>query len=262
MASIIAKELIDSQQVSRSADGYQVQTKWHITGITGAPAEKVYKAIVLPGVPQMGFLHPYVPGVIVTGVTGSAKDTGNVVLTITYSTPQASSSGGSNNPANDDKQPVLTVSSSLVSVITNKDFKGNDITLEHTFEREDDAGGIVEETVEQIAEIEYLLPVIKMSFSRKETSDPFNKAAKYLGKINLSNFQGQPRHTVLCTNLSGQSNDDGETYQVDYEFQIGTWNPTVIFKDDNGTPVENPVKGKGIKEVQIYQEANFNDLRL
>ena len=84
--------------------------------------------------------------------------------------------------------------------------------------------------------------------------------------MNSKTFLGQKPKTWLCTSITSNSDDSGETYQVDYEFQlnVGTWDKDAAFTDaETGRiPADIESQPDALKRFQLQTKKDFEDLRL
>lgn len=105
-------------------------------------------------------------------------------------------------------------------------------------------------------------PVLR--FSRREETSPDGRAEAHVGNVNSTTFAGHGAGEVFCQSIIGRSDDGGESYLTDYEFDVNPdgHNPTVFFRGEDGLPPDGLVSGTGIKTVTSYDESNFNALNL
>jgi hypothetical protein len=143
------------------------------------------------------------------------------------------------------------MSGSLVEITSNKDATGTEIIVEY-------------DGIQQSAEVTKQLPLITFRLSRREQNHPTTRAMDCLGKINNATFtiggEALAAETVLCTNITTRTDDNSETFFVDYEFQYfeAGWDVVVYYIDpDTGRPPPALLAGVGILSVPVYDGADF-----
>ena len=251
MASIVQSNLTDGTRLEQTDQGYQLTVTYEVTGLTGSDGARLYDALSATGIPAYGAACTITGLTALKVVSRSVDPSGgtNARVTVVYRKPTAEEQP---DPADDDDPPVETITASLASVKTNLDYNDALITVTHN-------------GISQNAEVEKQLPVVVMKYRRKETQRPFTRAINNVGKTNNTTFEGRAARTVLCTNVTGESDDGGATYTVDYEFQYvpETWDALVYWIDpETNRPPADLVNGTGYKRVQIYETADFAGLNL
>lgn len=265
-------ELDQGADLSASIErGYEVKRMFLVAGISGSRIAKGYIAVNAAGIPRIGDAHPAgIPFVIVTGLSSKPKGikSENQEVTVTYSIPASSSS----QPIDETAQGVLRVGSSLTSKTTFKDVEGNQVILQHDFRDIAPDGSETIRTEFQSVSIEYMVPTVIAQCTRREPKTPLLKSKQFVGWYNKFQIWGELPHRWLCTRIDGDSEDDGRSYTVNYEFQLAepgeTWDPTVVFIDattgappvDQITGQSTLVEGVGKKTVRIYGETDFSIL--
>lgn len=149
---------------------------------------------------------------------------------------------------------VATVGSVVELVTTEFDVNGNEITLQ----RESGAGSIIQP-------LAYRRPRPVIEFTRWESSSPQARADSHVGKTNSDLWNGYAVGTVLCTAIVGTTRDEGDSYDVRYEFEVkeNGWDGTAVFIDEaNGRPVSGLVDGVSTKSVPLYESISFSDLSI
>lgn len=109
-----------------------------------------------------------------------------------------------------------------------------------------------------------LRPQVRWNKFKIETASPENKAADYVGSVNLSTWRGKPARTWMCTEIMGESFDEEETFEVQYEFQYNpnTWDDVISYIREDGKTPEDLIDDVGRKVKRIKPEMNFNNLNL
>lgn len=172
---------------------------------------------------------------------------------------------------------VIEVGSSVVTVETNKDIHGKDITVKYTFtgdalsKAKEQYTEIAEDgTVEVSAPVQFLFPEHTRRYNRKESSSPENKAIFYVGRTNSDNWKNGAPGEWLCRSILGRSNDGGDTFHVNYDFERRPidesqegWKGLAYFVDKStGRPPKDLVDGTSRKWIELYYPVDFNDLNL
>lgn len=159
-----------------------------------------------------------------------------------------------NSNPNDDGPGVATVGAVVETLETEFDRTGTEITVQ----REAGAPTLIQP-------VQYRRPSPVIEFSRWENTNPRTRAETYVGKINSALWNGYAAETVLCTAIVGTTRDDGDTYDVRYEFeQRSTWDTTVVYIDEQtGRPPSGLVEGVSKKtNIKLYNTANFSLLNI
>lgn len=265
-ADDIVLDSISDAFIEQSTNGVSVRRVAIVSGISGSSATVLGNALLAPGIPRFGDSHPIynttVQSVRAEPASNQSPDTVKVI--IDYGFPQ---------PSGDDfgiivdevAPPTIEVISTVQSVTTNKDVDNKLITVSKT--TTDAQGNPTTDT--QGGTVSFQAPMTTVRFRRKEPFSPGNKSVLYTGKINSGPIDGFAPHTWLCTNLSGISNDGGNTYNVTYEFQhnIDTWDAVIVWTDPK-TGLPDPAVDangnitSGVAVVQIYREIDFSPLQL
>lgn len=122
----------------------------------------------------------------------------------------------------------------------------------------------------RVVPIKKLVPQITISFQKRlrrfaGDPSPLTLARQYQGTVNSSQFMGFAAGTVLCTRISGDSLDNGQTYLTQFEFLIDKkgWNSKPIyFPDQQGNAFPDAVEGQGMLTEIIYEEMEFSEMGL
>lgn len=267
MARIETSDLIEgSSYTSNISDGDTAVRAFMVTEIRANGDAVLIEATRTSGIPRTGDAHPTLgDNVQVTDVTAQkiASDNKKAKVFVTYKTLKL----GQSSP-NEAAQTQISVSASTQSVDTNKFFKTNGtediILLKYKYPAGKAPDGVQE--VEQVGIVTKQVPLIVARFSRQETDLPLAKILKFQGKVNASNFGGGKKRTWLCTDISTNSEDNGQTFSISYEFTYNsdTWDPLVVFidPDSDRPPTDVLSQSDAAKRFKIYETANFNALNL
>lgn len=269
----VTLDVIEGHTITEDTGEVVVVRIVEVQGLEGDADVRAFNALQESEVPQFGDPHPSIPVIRVGSRVVTAIDTNNVSIEINYRELTAAEL------LPDDLQPpILELLTSVQQVTTSRDKDGKEIKVSITFDDERD-------TVEGGAEVNISVPQTVVRFTRREIFNPLSKAIANVGKINSGGFLGSKAKTWLCTNLSGTTNNGGQSYLVTYEFQLSLrkdsegkligWDTTVAFIDEKtGKPVvqdkgaKNPIheeeitEGDGLATVEVYETINFNSLNL
>jgi hypothetical protein len=243
----------------KDSDGWQeLTTLVVVDGLSGSTDQILDDALIASGVPRMGQLHPSKSVLEVDELRPKAVSGSVVEITVVYR-----NKGDTDSP--EEVSGTIRIGTSLQSVTSNDDHEGKLIVVTHG-------------TVTQAADVPRQVPQSTIHVSRRESASPGYKSQKYVGKVNAANQfalagENAAARTWMCTAITGQSSDGAKTFDVDYEFAYNekTWDVArVIFRGADGrTPIGilDPLGNIQIESavktnVQIYTEANFNDLQL
>lgn len=262
-------DIVDGATIRDSDTGIEATRIAYVDGLSGDAAARMYAAIT--GTPARLSAHPSIPKVkLIEKVATSISDTQATVQLI-YRVPGVSIGGFSDEPELGEPAQIST-GATTTSTTTQKDYAGVDMALTYSPTDAEVENGELEDLSYMViatANIQVAQPYLR--YRRRETSPPTPTAMAYVGKTNSSTFAGAPPGTLLCTNITGESSDGGDTYVVSYEFQftnnIGLdgsnigWD-VVLRAEKDGKPQVDPVDGVHIAEFQVYQRIDFNGLGL
>jgi hypothetical protein len=272
MGRIINQDIISGSSVTSTLSGGASAVRvFYVEDLTGPPSNRLFEALTVGGIPRVGDPHPASQFVICDNVTVSPLTDSNTQAMVTASYKPLTF--GSSNP-DEEGQTQIRLGSTVQSVTTNKFFQGSKskfMRLKYKFEEGDqNSRGLDEE--EQIGEVEKQVPITTASFSRQESQRPLKKSQLYVGKTNSSTFLDGKKNTWLCTDITGNTTDGGETYSVNYEFAFNseTWSPVVSYiNPETRLPPVGAFTEAGaikqpdaVKSFQIYQTIDFNKLKL
>ncbi len=237
-----------------------------VSGLEGDRHQILDMALLAPGIPRTGDLHPSIDVIKVKtlGVVPAEGSSNIAIVTANYETIPSNLSTQGDGDAPDQ----INVGGTVQSTTTNKYWKnGNkreDMIIKYEYKKGKNKDGR-DPKRKQIGEVSIEIPSIVASLSRTEDKHPLAKAQKYLGKINSTQFMGGAPGNWICTQLNGTSADGGETYQVNYEFQYNpdSWNPLVAFiETETGRIPPDANEKNGMEKFQIYKSIDFRRLNL
>lgn len=256
----VAIDLIGEAVAEDGPNGPRITRAFLVEGLTGPEHERPILALRARGIPYLGQQHPSFPIPVVSRRAQIIQDSPSKArVTIEYGIAQIDSysvvyAGSEFGQWSLDRQlPQISVLFTLRTIRTQFDYQGNPIEISYV---NPETG----EPETQIATVEQQVPMMIFRYMRREAADPQNKARQFGGKINQTPVFGDPAKTWLCTDISGESDDGGKTYNVRYEFQHNprTWDVAVFPLGSDG----NPLPGSQPTMVQLYEMIDFWDLDL
>lgn len=278
----IVKDLTNSTVALRTYDALQV---------SGVPEMfENYNKRIPPSRGQSDTLALYV-----IAREAEAIDQDKVKFTVTYGVPDGSAFFQA---PSEDGPPIIEVGTTLISLESSYDSAGNRIYT-GTYDPLLPADS-TNPVVYQAASVTVQYPVTNLRMIRREPKSPALKSKAYAGKTNATNIWDGTPGTWLCSELGGESHDGGISYIVRYGFQyfgllvkpedgsadkfLG-WdgivqaidpktNQPYIPKSAPGgraalyppstriSQLPTQIRGNSVTAVQIYQRAEFADLKL
>lgn len=256
----VKADLIEGAACTVSKDGSTATRVFHVSDLglaSDVTASYVLQAAIdAPGIPIMGAIHPTIPEIVVQSVSAAPLGAGQIIaVTVSYSAPATK-----NNPPQLGEKPRIELGTSLVAGKTQKGyslFTGKQVDLTLT---PDAATKLPPQT----AMVDVSIPLSTIRYTRRESTDPRAVARKYVGKINKNITGIYPKHSLLCSAITGSSDDGGATYVVTYEFQDNPdgWDIDVVYLIDNN-PVSVPSVRLGtLAHYAVYADIDFNKLGL
>jgi len=254
MAELVS-DVVDGSSLSEDWVSAKTTRAFVVKGVnTGTPTERMIEAFTYTGIPITGDQHPAteLSHLYVANKRLENIDSQTFKILCDYAPLDATQL-----PPSETRPAQISVGGSVTSTQTNKDKDGTDIKLEanSTLKLEEQSGLVTKQ-----------IPMVTIGFARHEPDAPDTKARDYVGKLNSASFLGIDSELVLCTRISGISNNGGESYQVQYEFQYNPdgWEATVVRIDPNtGVPHKDVDSSASMtKTVDLYETINFNNLNL
>lgn len=270
--AVQSSDTLEGTSLTIGSDGIEHTRKFLVTDLTGDAVDRLYQATLHFGIPQRGELHPSIPFLVCDTISADPAESGEAAhVTAVYR--QANLVAPDVDPqGNDEAGPIfgIRVSSSVQEVETEFDVNGQQITVEHTFTREDGT----EETVIAPVRVAYRVAMTTVGFFRREQASPGDKSKAFVGTVNSMQTFTDPPRFWMCTKIDGNSRDGGKSYDVEYEFQrsvaninnllpgFGTWDPIVSFHNEDGSIPLGLEAGKGWKQTKVLPEMDFRRLKL
>ena len=266
----VIADIIDGSTI-QDTGGYSATRVFLVTGVTGTASGRLLAAINATGIPQIGDAHPAVASIRCSSRSAEAAGADNSTFRVTcqYTTPTYTT-GGVDDPAQ------ISVGSVAQDGQTTDDKNGDPILL-GPFDYTIGTPPQTKEAVEQTGLVSKMFPMPSVSFQRRLTSmsQLVTEARDYVGKINSTSFYLTADGTLfigagsaLCTRIAGSSTDGGLNFDVTYDFQVSLsdkkWKANVVYvNQETGLPHNKATElNNGKKEIDIYDEADFNDLDL
>ena len=261
MAETVVLDIIDGDGGKYSqTNGWEVTRIAKVYGLSGTGHAKIYAAVNASGMPFLGEAHPTIYQARLRDISVKSVSTECVELTLNYT----QKSGQSSEPGN---PPLIDVRTSVSQIETTKNHEGTRLEKTFTYPANYMVNGVSSPKAgttplpKQPGRISKLIPEMTLTFNITETTSPEIFGPYYVGKMNSTTWRGKPAKSWLCVDISGVSNDLGETYQNRYSFQYRPdalgWDETMTFTDPD-TGMSPDISQDAT--VQIYQMANFNNL--
>lgn len=266
MATLEKSDLQPDANIQFTESGLSAARAFLVSGLSGDGPQRLIEALNVPGIPKYGDLYPGTSkcAAVDISATPAPGSTGKMRVIVKYK--DITTKGGK---PDDKAKPIVRVIARTVEVETEKDIKGEPLIVKYTQINEQMLGGSLQQVYQEktyAGRAKYHLPVIGFRFERKESQAPTAKAKTYLGKVNKGQFFGYGARMLLVTELSGVTNDGGETYQVVYEIMVGPshgWDAKMRYVDElSGKTPEDAEEGNGIATFQIYEEVDFGGMSL
>ena len=238
MAMKLTIDLADGTGATYARHGWQIDRPAIVEDVPGDGYKRVVNALACPGLPSIGWPHPYMPNTYLEEITVAAISGSAVHLRLHYANPSKRANVES---------PTIEYNSGMTSEETSEDKDGADITVSY--------GGV---TLGSIAHVAASSKAI--TFTRVELADPRAKWMEYDGAVNSAAFLGEAARTWFCV-IRAASSNNGITWEVTYEFsyKFDTWDARMYWRDPStGLPPAD-------YEVELYRcikEKDFNLLLL
>lgn len=262
MANPVYVDVIDSQSYSTNVDNTSAASrKFIVYNLTGTTTERLADALAYAEVPKIGDTHPSFPLLRCQNLEATSVDSEIVEVVAKYETVGLISADDSD-PQND--KPVWEVGSTVADGETNMDADGRLLIVQYT-----EPGFVGPPPQKEYSPtVAKKIPHIFVRARRLESNTPLLNAQRFVGKVNSTDIQGFSSRTLLCTGITGTSNDSGKTWTVSYEFERAedTWDADLFFVDSETQQVPanvNRPPGNGLAlGKKIYKEVDFNQLNL
>lgn len=230
---------------------------------TANPERYFWDAINDPIVPRIGDGHPVIPGIRVVGHSVSYQSNTQARVLVRYKLPTIEEQ-----PANDQEQATVEITSAVVEEVTQKDALGQPLIVDMLLEQDNGSGDVTVERVEQVAQTAVSVPQQIVRIERKEGRGRLIRRGQDLvGKVNNKFWLGLEARQALCIAVRARSGDSGETYRVSYEFQIApdgeTWDRDLVFIDEETGQIHKQVDFDTFNGINSFKnEPPFSPYRL
>lgn len=256
----VTSDTIGSGTISKGSDGVTTLLRVFIVeGVSGTATTRPATAFEATGIPDVGDQHPDYSAFYCHNKTQEVLEPTTYRIKCEYK--------DSNNYRNVDSGSQVSIGATVQTQRTNKDKDGSVIQV-GSLDPDADPKPVETKTTKykQGAMVDKQVPVLALNYSRLETSDPTSTIKSYVGKRNSGSFNGFAAKELLCTRITARSNDGGNTYEMEYEFQYdpNKWDATVTYIDpETGVPPQ-AVSGvtNGIETFEIYDTADYDTLDL
>lgn len=274
----LTSHLTEGAQLTETSSGFTLSVTFLLEDVPGTGAQQQYFALQDARIPRIGDGHPVVPGISVLSRAVEPVDDTIMRISVEYGVPdtneqQAYEIGQAPGP-----EGTISVSAAVSSEETQFDIAGRPLKVAYTGKLTDDDGNPVEvKNEEQVATVEIQRPEMIVNFTRKERGSPLFFAVEAVGKVNLTDLGIYRRGTLLLTRIDADSDDNGITFNVTYEFQYRPpgWAVTIVYTDpqtdrppvdvDKGALGDGSfglVSGNGLAQYEVYDVYDFGAFRL
>ena len=251
-------DIADGVSMTETFEADSATEVYDVSGILTTGQQALNDALNDPGIPAKGDAHSVKTWLIVRQKQAKQLKPGVVRVVVSYNVPDSTSSVP--NPPQTGTG-TIELGATVQQVKTSYDVTGTQMTLSHTY----NPGTSQAQTVTVGAEADIFIPQHVLREVRLENASPHSIAKTYVGKINSLGIWGYFAKELLCTRITGTSNDGGTSYTVTYEFQYNadTWDALLVYKDKKtGVPPTGLVNGTGKKTFVVYPSVDFSGLNL
>jgi hypothetical protein len=275
MATVSGPKFDGGVSLSRTQDGDVLEYSLHVTGLSSTGIDAIAEAMTAAGVPSLG-------GAVVgdTGGNFSTLKLSSIVpefmeapdairLKLTYSGDSSQESGGGGSGSVLDGRRV-SFGATLQEVQSNTDYNGNVVKVTYQ--------GVASNNVEvqQAGTFSATIAQSSISVSIRKNENPVTDSNNFVNTFNddavLLKGQEFKRGELLCTSITGETNDNEETWDTTYQFlyappraltpttPIGSpWERAQVYYVDPDTGKPPPDIGTtGILAVQIREGTAFS----
>lgn len=284
--AVTIKERLSGQSVNQTVQGYTATRIWTVDGLSEKSYKNLAAAIDEISIPAIGEAHPDIPSIVVTSKDATPEGFDKATVTVTYS--RSVFGGGGNDPTGTTENPILSVSSRLEQVDTER-VTGLDGTPDGAIKTfyvpggEGSIDGRDATHTPQVGKVKAFVPRATISFQRQESVSAATvvaDAAEFVGFTNSGPWLNTRLAALneadvwLCIGASANSTDGGLTFVRNFEFAYNpeTWNVMAVFIDEKtGRPPEDVtlpsgtdagLRGNGTLMVRVAGQRNFADLNL
>ena len=229
--SAIYEDLVETATAQYSKEGWTAVRSFLFDGTpSNDPTGTLYACLTDPAIPPRGEPHPSIPGICADVIDGEAESPTQVKIKVSYKTLSAVTQEP------DDSVPgLLTVGSSVQEQEVAVDADGVPLVAKYTSSNNytvQDSDGNPISSPSVVGTAKKQTPNMVFKFARREQYPADDKAAQFTGMVNKNamtiGITNIPAGCLLCTRIDSNTQDDGNSYVVDYEFQYA---PQVTLPD-------------------------------
>lgn len=263
--------------LNRTQDGDVLEYSIQVTDLSSAGLDALAEAMVAAGVPELG-------GAVV-GDTGGNFSTlklssmvpefrespDAVILRLTYTGDSSQETGGGGSGSVIDGRRI-SFGSTLQEVQSNTDYQGNIAKVIYS--------GVAtnNQPVEQVGTFQTTIAQSSISVTLRTEENPVSDAVTFVNTWNDDSVslkgQGFAAGELLCTSITGETNDNEETWDTTYQFLYGPisrphpsqvpgspFGSVVIFYRDPDTGRPPPdISTSGVAEIVIRGSTSFSQM--
>lgn len=269
MSIIEESDTIEAANLTWSVtDGITTTRRFIVKDIEGDPSAILYNCLDTDQLPKPGDKHPDIIGDYVDTVDVNPLDSTTCEVIVNYK-PFITTD---EEEAFQTKRISATVQSVETDLFYNDKNEQEQMETKYTYEDAESKPASVKQNPDvQVGRVNKEVPSIVISIDIIEEENPFKKILEFQGKINSAPWADGAAGTWLLSNVDTQTNDGGETWQSQYQFQYNpeTWSVNVSYvnPETNKPPKDirkNKTDGKiqGLKNYRIYERIDFRKLGL
>ena len=251
--------IVEGERATLTQSGWiRVEREVTVQGVSGTGDERIANAATAVGdngvtVPAINSAHPFLTDLYLQQIEPKSLSPSDVVLRLIYGPTDQS---GAQAPLN---EISVEVGGTGAQIEIEKDVAGDLMEIEYNGDKR---------------KIKATIPAAEMGFTlrrREAVSETTieERGAHFIGKINSAAFRGRAAKTVMCENITGSSEDGGQTFVVSYQFRVRRdevplhrWQWTGAWQDQDGFIPEDIVDGTGIKQFDVIRTVGFGELGL
>lgn len=257
----VIMDQLDGGRAVKGISGWEFTRVAKVTELAGSGQNRIVDAVnqVIQAVGDIGTEHPLISTSRIVKFTPRVVSASVVDVNIEYKEGSFSF----------ENTTRINIGTSVSQVESNTDANGDPILVEYQYPTDyqldpQKAG----KTIKQGGTIQRPAPESTLVIKRRETASPGDKSRIYSGKANSVSWSLDPTSDPrqwFCYSITGESDDGGATYDVEYTFHYReeTWDQEVMFiNPDDGRPPPDLVVGTGLKIVRRVKTIDFNGLGL
>jgi len=236
----VISDIIRGSSGHVSRNGYQFDRVYVVSELSGDAETILIQALITPGIPYLGDLHPSIRNCYVEEVSVEPESTTIARVRVVYKNPS---------PRIAESGKTIEYNSSRSSKITDKDRNGNVLSV--TYNGVDHRHGSIDvPTTERTIVVSYIT-----------TEDPDTDIDTFDDSVNAAGWHGEDARCWHCV-ASARSSNNGITWEVRFEFYLNrnTWDRLLEYTDENGKIPDDATETNGRVLTRCIRESNFNAL--